>query len=168
MCSARSRILYEVGPIFHKTRHVLKHIQSHLTLPLTLFFWLWTSFCPQVGKNWPTWDSCNLLLLFVHFAITNIFAKFYPNKLNIYCWFQIRFLQKNCSNTIINSNTKSNQEIKDLKKKFEKPLYGKTSTWDSTYALKTPSKFFCPVTVWILFFLEIWHDDILLKNTVKL
>ena len=50
-CSARSRILYEVEPLLHKTSDVLlpsvqKHVQIHLTLALTLFFWLWTDFCP--------------------------------------------------------------------------------------------------------------------------
>ena len=79
-CSARSRILYEVGSILHKTRYVLlpgvqKHVPSHLTVALTLFFWLWTVFCPQMGQTWPTSDSYCLMLLFRPFCYNEYFRK---------------------------------------------------------------------------------------------
>ena len=85
-CSARSRILYEVEPLLHKTSDVLlpsvqKHVQIHLTLALTLFFWLWRDFCPSWGKIGLLRTVTVYCSYFVHFAITNIFAKFYLNKL---------------------------------------------------------------------------------------
>ena len=79
-CSARSRILYEVEPLLHKTSYVLlpseqRHVQINLTLALTLFFWLWTGFCPQIGQNWATSDSYSLLLLFRSFCYNEYFRK---------------------------------------------------------------------------------------------
>ena len=79
-CISKFYFLYVFCPLLHKTRYVLlpsvqKHVQSHLTLALTLFFWLWTDFCQQVGQNWPTSDSYSLLLLFRPFCYSEYFRK---------------------------------------------------------------------------------------------
>ena len=85
-CISKFYFLYVFCPLLHKTRYVLlpsvqKHVQSHLTLALTLFFWFWTNFahrCDKIGLLQTVSVCC---YYFAHFATTNIFAKFYPKKL---------------------------------------------------------------------------------------